>query len=193
MRRVAAYSIVALVAFGVCQTPEAYAETPDPAAVSFAKSFAKICLLAAPNFESVGLTAILEGWEQVEGEKHPSVFYSTSSPTRSSWQTRGVDGLPIRVMLARKGRGAVNAMHITCAVQNPDVSPAAVAKAIGDLLPLPPPDPEYADGDRRFTEWTLHYGASEIVIGLGTDKSNKIGAVLNAINLQETARQNETP
>ena len=165
----------------------ARADAPDATSVSLAKSFAKICILALSNLEGVTLTARIEGWQQVEGPAHDTLFLSTSPPTQTSWATSGVDGLPVIVTIARKGSGVVKSMHITCAVQNPDASGDAVATALTSLLTMPPPEPVVSEGDKRITLWHLHYGASgEVGIGLVVDAAKKTGAILSAVHLQNT-------
>ena len=163
------------------------AAAPDPAAVSLAKTFAKICILPIPNLDSVLLTAKIEGWRQVEGPPRETPFLPTSSATQTSWVTRGVDDVPIVVTIAHKGNGT-GTMQVTCAVQNPSVSPDAVAKALDGLLPLSQSKGPVSEGDKRISTWNLHFGTRDVGIGLVTDASDKAGAIVSAVNVQNTAQ-----
>ena len=183
-RRSAACAILVLCALAATPVFADDAPVADPAATSLAKTFLKMCILALPNLERVTLTAKLEGWRKVEGPAHDEVFLSTSAPTQTTWLTRGVDDLPVAVTIARKGSGNVKSMHVTCAVQNPDASAPAVAKALDGLLTLPSAEPPVSEGTERITTWQYAYGNRTVGIGLVTDTKDKAGAILSAVNVQ---------
>ena len=75
-------------------------------------------------------------------------------------------------------------MHVTCAVQNPDASAPAVAKALDGLLTMSAPEPPISDGTRRITTWQFFYDNRTVGIGLVADTKDKAGAILSAVNVQ---------
>lgn len=168
-------------------------DTASPEAVALAKSFAKICLLELPNFESVILRAKIEGWKQVEGPAREPILHRDSKLASSSWLTKGVDDVTIGVTMIRQMDSARLRQVWTCAVQNPEVSAKGLAPVLVNLLTLPDatPDatPDAIDREGKhelITRWKIRYGVQLVDIALVTDAAGKPGVMLNAIQFRGT-------
>lgn len=159
------------------------AQPPNSEAQALAKSFAKVCMLAVPDSEKVVLQAKIEDWQRIEGPEIEPVVTAKSNPTRSSWVTKGVAGLPIAVTIARAPDLDLHRLVQICAIENPQVSPAGLRQALTDVLSLPAPEAPKLDGDKKITAWRIHFGNRIVDIGLVEQGTDKPGVVVNAVIL----------